>query len=84
MLYNGNPNEERVIDLRGPSGNAHVILGMAANLADQLKEIDPEKYDKDRIIKEMTSSDYKNLVLTFEKYFGDFVKIYNSEILDEL
>lgn len=84
MLHKGEPTQERIIDLQGPSGNAHVILGIAAKLAEQLEEVDPEGYNKDKIINEMTDSDYKNLVLTFEKYFGDYVKIYNSEILDEL
>ncbi len=74
---------ERSIDLRGESGNAHVILSTAHNLAKQLQEVDPERYDPARIREEMMSGDYKNLVHTFEKYFGDYVKIYNADVLDE-
>jgi len=79
----GESPQERSIDLRGPDGNAFVILAMAMNLAKQLQEADPERYDPERIKKEMTSGDYKNLVNTFEDYFGDYVTIYNADVLDE-
>lgn len=82
-LVRGGSPDERSIDLRGPGGNSYVILGMASNLCNQLKEVDPEKYDWERINKEMTSGDYKNLVNTFEEYFGDYVTIYNADVLDE-
>lgn len=82
-LIDKKENTRNSIDLRGPSGNAYVILGMAQNLTKQLKNVDPEKYDWEKINKEMTSGDYKKLVLTFEEYFGDFVDIYNSDVLDE-
>lgn len=74
---------ERSIDLRGPEGNAFAILGMAKQLTKQLKEIDSEMYDWQKIQSEMMTGDYKNLVLTFEKYFGDYVTIYNADVLDE-
>jgi len=82
-LVSGNSPQERSIDLRGPEGNAYAILGLAKNLCDQLKEADAERYDWDRINTEMTSSDYKNLVHTFEEYFGDYVTIYNADVLDD-
>lgn len=82
LVSGGNPTE-RSIDLRGESGNAYVILGMAKNLCSQLKNADPERYDWDKINKEMTSGDYKNLVNTFEEYFGDYVTIYNADVLEE-
>jgi hypothetical protein len=82
-LVRGGSPDERSIDLRGPGGNAYAILGMASNLCNQLKDVDPEKYDWKRINDEMTSGDYKNLVTTFEKYFGDYVTIYNADVLDE-
>jgi len=68
--------QERVLDLRGPEGNAFCILGLASDWSKQLG------LDTDEILKEMQSSDYKNLVLTFDKYFGSFITIYGSEILD--
>lgn len=75
---------ERFIDLKGPSGNAYVILGMAHSLCKQLSKFNPSEYNWNKINKEMTSSDYTNLVLTFEKYFGDYVKIYNANVLDKI
>ena len=59
-----------VIDLTGPQGNAFVLLGYAKQFARQLK-FDSEL--KDKIIDEMTQSDYEHLVETFDKYFGEFV-----------
>ena len=59
-----------VIDLTGPQGNAFVLLGYAKQFARQLK-FDSEL--KDKIIDEMTQSDYEHLVETFDKYFGDYV-----------
>ncbi len=78
------PNSSRPsIDLRGESGNAYVILGMAQNLTKQLVKADPERYDWTKIQSEMMSGDYKNLVNTFEEYFGDYVDIYNADVIDE-
>lgn len=56
-----------VIDLTGPQGNAFALLGAATTYARQL-ELDAEK-----IIAEMKSGDYENLVMTFDKYFGEYV-----------
>lgn len=56
-----------VIDLTGPQGNAFALLGSATTYARQL-ELDAEK-----IIAEMKSGDYENLVMTFDKYFGEYV-----------
>ena len=56
-----------VIDLTGPQGNAFVLLGYAKDFAKQLG------LDYDKISEEMKSSDYENLVETFDKYFGDYV-----------
>ena len=56
-----------VIDLTGPDGNAFVLLGKAKGFAKQLE------LDFDKIIDEMTQSDYEHLVETFDKYFGKFV-----------
>ena len=74
--------QERTLDLRGPDGNAFVILGMAKNLAKQLARVNPE-YNWEKIEREMTSGDYNNLVHTFERYFGDYVTIYGVEVLGD-
>jgi hypothetical protein len=58
------------IDLSGPEGNAYVLMAYAQRYAKQLG------MDHNAIIKEMKSSDYENLVNTFEKYFGKFVTLY--------
>ncbi len=56
-----------VIDLTGPQGNAFALLASARKLARTLD------MDEDVVIKEMSSSDYENLVETFDRYFGSFV-----------
>ena len=58
---------ERIIDLTGPEGNAYYLLGAARKLAKQLG------LDSTKIMAEMTSGDYENLIEVFDRYFGDFV-----------
>ena len=59
----------KTIDLTGPQGNAFALMSTARQLAKDL-ELDSQK-----IIAEMKMSDYKNLVLTFDKYFGIHVDL---------
>lgn len=54
----------RLINLDGPDGNAFALLGYASRWAKDLE------LDKDKILNEMKSDDYVNLVSTFNKYFG--------------
>jgi hypothetical protein len=61
------------IDLTGPDGNAFVLIGLAKNLSKQLK------YDHDRIeriVDEMTLSDYEGLLYTFDREFGSLVTLW--------
>tara|TARA_R110000850_G_scaffold6518_3_gene25285 strand:- start:675 stop:899 length:225 start_codon:yes stop_codon:yes gene_type:complete len=58
------------IDLTGPQGNAYFLMGTASNLAKQLG------LDGTKIISEMKSGDYENLLQVFEKYFGEYVTLY--------
>ena len=58
------------IDLTGPDGNAHVLLGYASNLAKQLKK------DGKAIREDMTSDDYDHLIEVFEREFGHVVTLY--------
>lgn len=58
---------EIVIDLTGPEGNAFALMGYAKRFAKQLG------LDGEKIVNEMTSGDYENLVEVFDGYFGDFV-----------
>jgi len=61
------------IDLAGEQGNAHCLLGIAANIGKQLKKT-PEEIQA--ITAEMTSSDYEHLVATLEKHYGEYIDIY--------
>ena len=59
--------KEIIIDLTGPGGNAFALMGSAKRLANWLG------LDSDKILSEMRSGDYENLIKVFDKYFGDFV-----------
>lgn len=74
------------IDLSGTQGNAFYIMGQAKNLLKELKRYGVYQYlDKDQtykdfpsekeIIEEMMSSDYENLIQTFDKYFSEYVDL---------
>ena len=56
-----------IIDLTGPDGNAFALMGYARQFAKQLG------LDSNKIINEMTSGDYENLLEVFDKNFGSFV-----------
>ena len=56
-----------IIDLTGPDGNAFALMGYARQFAKQLG------LDSNKIISEMTSGDYENLLEVFDKNFGSFV-----------
>ena len=74
------PTQDRefYINLDGPQGNANVLMATAMNLANQVK------LDGDKIIVEMKSGDYTNLVKIFDKYFGKYVVLEttNEELLN--
>ena len=67
MIRKKQPKKEIIIDLTGPDGNAFVLMGYARQFARQLG------LDSNKIIKEMTSGDYENLLEVFDKNFGSFV-----------
>jgi hypothetical protein len=60
------------IDLNSPQGNAFNLLGVARKLSKQMGLNTTEIY------REMTISDYENLIKTFEKYFGNYVTLQNK------
>ena len=74
------PTQDRefYINLDGPQGNANVLMATAINLANQVV------LDGDKIIMEMRSGDYINLVKIFDKYFGKYVilETTNEELLN--
>ncbi len=61
------PYKKQEIDLRGPDGNAFALMGYAKRFAKQLN------LDSNKIISDMTSGDYENLIQVFDDNFGDFV-----------
>jgi hypothetical protein len=65
-----NKKQKIEIDLTGPEGNAVVLLGYARQFSNVLG------LNYEDIKKEMTSSDYENLVNVFDKHFGNFVILY--------
>ena len=61
------------IDLNGPEGNAHVLMGYARRLGRQLG-FSNNKIEG--IIKVMMLTNYEGLLHTFDLYFGDYVIMY--------
>lgn len=71
ILPKQSKQEKRIeVDLTGPDGNAFVLMGIARNLAKQLK------LDGEMITKEMMLGDYEDLLQTMENYFGDYIIMY--------
>ena len=67
MIRRKQQSKYEVIDLTGPQGNAHYLLGRAIVLSKQLG------IDSDSIIQNMKSGDYDNLIKVFDRHFGSFV-----------
>ena len=59
-----------IIDLTGPQGNAFALMGIAKNLGRQL---DLTLEETDKLIQDMMSGDYENLLQVFDNAFGAFV-----------
>lgn len=70
-------DHRRTIYLDGPQGNAYYLLGTAHGL---MRELAYDEADKNRIMEEMRSSHYKNLVKVFHREFGH---IYILETTDK-
>lgn len=67
------PRRPLEIDLRGPDGNAYVLMGYARTLGRQIG-FSEEKIDA--IIKVMMLTNYDGLLQTFDEQFGDYVILY--------
>ena len=67
MIRKKQQPKEIIIDLTGPDGNAFALMGYAKRFARQLG------LDSNKIINEMTSGDYENLLEVFDKNFVSFV-----------
>ena len=60
----------------GPQGNAFFLLGQAQAFANQLKW---SKEELEKVMTEMKTSDYENLIEVFDRNFGDYVDLERSE-----
>ena len=61
-----------IIDLTGPDGNAFALMGYAQKFG---KQIGFDKAKIDKIIADMMSGDYENLIQVFDNNFGDYVDL---------
>ena len=80
MIRKRVPKTEIVIDLDGPDGNAFNLIGLAVRIMRDSRMTEEEIAP---IVEEMKSSDYKNLVMTFDNYFKGSVilETTNEELL---
>lgn len=62
---------KREIDLSGPDGNAHSLMGIARMWGKQIG------LDTKAIINDMMSGNYEHLLDVFEEQFGDYVELIN-------
>jgi len=67
MIVEKKPDDFITIDLTGPDGNVFTLMGVAQRLARKIG-VDPKE-----VTTEMMSGDYEHAVITFERYFGDYV-----------
>ena len=71
MIVNKRPKKGKIeIDLRGPDGNAFMLLSIAKDLANKLGK------DWNLIHAEMTSADYEWLLQVMDYHFGDLIIMY--------
>ena len=82
MIRVKNQNRKQVIDLDGSDGNAYVLMGIARSV---LRKGGSNEYCE-LVLKEMQSSDYNNLVKTFDKYLGEYftLETSNEELLEAI
>lgn len=72
MIKKKNRSGPIEVDLTGPAGNAHALLGNASAWARQLNEAGAG-LDFEAIHTDATSGDYEHLLEVLEKHFGNYV-----------
>ena len=72
MIVQGKKIGKVEIDLSGPEGNAYVLMGKAKVWSKQMG------IDGDKIVKEMMSGDYENLLQVFDREFGSICILYRG------
>lgn len=73
IIKGGMPAEKRKIDLSGPEGNAHFLIGLAVNTAKQLQWTSEEIT---KLIECMKSDSYDKLIQVFDDHFGHIYDLY--------
>ena len=63
-------NHKRIIDLTWPLGNAFCLLALASDFS---KQLNYSKEETEKLLSDMKSSDYENLLKVFDDNFGSFV-----------
>jgi hypothetical protein len=66
------PNTKPVVDLSGPQGNAFNLLALACTTG---REFGWSKLAIDGVCDEMKMSNYKHLIETFDKHFGEVIDL---------
>ena len=71
----------RVIDLKGPQGNAFQLMAYAEDFLRQMGR----RHEFNAMRSEMMSGDYNKLIGIFEKNFGEYVTLVGKpdEVFDE-
>ena len=64
------------IDLNGAEGNVFSLMGIAKRISKQTGE---NPLVVGECISMMKESDYKNAVMTFESFYGNYCEIYNAD-----
>lgn len=59
-----------VIDLKGPEGNAYVLMSYAKRFSE---ELGLNRVEIQELINEMMDGDYEHLLQVFDREFGSFV-----------
>ena len=80
MIRAKTPASDFVVNLDGPNGNAYYLLSLA-------KEMAHHKGQKaSPILNEMQSKDYNNLVVVFDRHFGDqiILETTNEDLLSKM
>jgi hypothetical protein len=70
MIREKQPQNEIVIDLTGPQGNAFALMAMAKDFGSQLGWT---KVRCQELVNEMMDGDYEHLIQVFDREFGHFV-----------
>ena len=62
----------KIIDLSGEDGNAYVLMAYARQFAEQMRMTEQEI---EKMLKEMKSDDYENLLQVFDHYFFSVILV---------